>query len=157
MKGVYVGLTLASVAFMAFSWVCGQMMNDLRADLWGRDVAGRSRAEADRAWAAFEKDRSDLHLVVKLVSVVYFLGAAAILFVGSQKSAGRKGWRISLWVGSVVALIMAVWSLLLSGAISFDEVFGAWLGASGALGVLSVTCLCASIQSPVPHQVVGRQ
>jgi hypothetical protein len=155
MKGLCIGLTLASVAFMAFSWVYGEKIDDLRASLWRRDNGGRSREEADRAYASFESRRSELHQVVTVASVVYYVGAAAILFV-AFRSTRRKGWRIALVAGAVVALVMAAWSLLLSGAISFDEVFPAWLVASGVLGVLSLACLWAPAQPPVPRQVVRR-
>ena len=147
MKLAYLVLALVSLAFMGFSWIYGQKMNDLGDKLWSNSD-NRSRIEQDIAFAAFERDRSNLHLVVKAVSAVYFLGAAAVFAMGGKQAAG-KGWKITLWVSVAISIVMLLWSLMLSGAISFDDVFPAWLAAAGLFLIVSVLRSMATPPEPM--------
>ncbi len=91
------------------------------------------------SWDLKSQDTSNkiLHSTVKVVSLIFYVPAFGVFLLGYRKaSAGR--WRYALLLGMAGTLLMSFWSLILSGQVSFDEVWPAWLLASLLFAVLSV-------------------
>lgn len=132
MKVLTIVLLALSVPFLILSMVYGIEAGSLRSSSWG---------QGDAAFQAARQKQQTLHLIVMAFSIPYFLVALGT-FVASGLLSRGKGWRIVGFVAGFLALVMVVWTLMLSGAVSYDEVFPAWLVAGvlfGVLGILSLT------------------
>ena len=118
MKTLHVTLCILSACFIIFSLTFASKVN-------------RARNGYPPDYAQIVRKTDALHHVIKPVSLVYFLGAFGVFAAGLKKSK-----TLSI-IAATVALLMAGWSCLLSGAISFDEVYPAWMVAASVIGVLS--------------------
>jgi hypothetical protein len=131
--GGFLGLT---ILFLAASVYLGLQASEMRAAAW--DAGNRG----------YENSRSqltELHMIVMGYSLPYFaLGLAA--FMALALKSGATVWRIGGGFGALVALGMIGWTLLLSGAISFDETYPAWIVAGVLLGALGVAALVGGTQ-----------
>ena len=115
MKGVAWLLVAVSLLFVVCSIVLGVIAGDI--NYYGN-------------YAAAVEERDALHLMVQLVSVPYFLISLVVFALNLRY---RKGVCIT---GIIISVAMLLWSLVLSGAVSFDEVFPAWIAAGIVLAVL---------------------
>jgi len=62
---------------------------------------------------------------IKMISAAYYIGMLVVFVREAMATSGkRRGFAIFLAVGAVA---MTGWSFMLSSAITFDEVFPAWL------------------------------
>ena len=125
MKGFAWFMVAASLLFVVCSIVLGMQAGD---------ISFYDRYEA----AAAERD--DLHFTVQLLSVPYFL-LSLVLFALNLKA--RKGVGIA---GILISVVMLLWSLILSGGVSFDEVFPAWILA----GIVLATLQFLLTRTPAP-------
>lgn len=126
MKATFCIVAAVSVMFGIFSVVCG-------AEAMGQHPSyryGQSRTESERAYERFERSRRKLHNIVRGVSIPFFLACLGVFGTSFFRSKGRRAWRVSASIGMAVALLMTGWSCILSGGVSFNEVFAAWIGAS---------------------------
>jgi len=113
----YVVLAVLSLCFLAVVVRYG-----LRIDATRRAQYG---AEDDQI-EHLRQSLSDDQLIVTAASLGYYAFAGAVMSIGAV--AGRKlPWRLALGIATAGCVGMAIWSLLLSGAISFDEVYPAWI------------------------------
>lgn len=132
MKILITTLLALTVPFLILSVVYGIEAGDVRLRLW---------EQSDAAFQASRKKQQTLHVIVMAFSLPYFLLALGT-FVTSAIQSDTKGWRIGGYVAAFAALAMVIWSILLSVAVSFDEVFPAWLVAGvlfGLFGILFLT------------------
>ena len=135
-------LILASLAFIVFSAVNGVKYEKLREEMWtaGRysfapAPAAKERDAARRARIELRQDK--IHSLVKPTSIAYFLLCLGFFVrVWSTSS-----WRKLALVGAFVSLAMILWSLLLGPAVSFDEVYPAWIAAAVVLLILHLVVL----------------
>ena len=86
------------------------------------------------------------HLVVRGVSLAYFLFAGIVLLVSTARSESLA-WRIALAVAGVGCLGMCVWAWLLGSRIRFDQVFLVWVAFPLLLGSLALAGWLTSWQS----------
>ncbi len=82
----------------------------------------------------FEKARTSAHEKVSAYSLPYF-GSCAVLF--TLAAFGGPRHRRKFIAGAAGGVLMFVWTLLLSGSVSFNEVGIAWIVAAVLFGVLS--------------------
>lgn len=132
MKVLTIILLAITLPFLILSIVYGIEAGDLRGNSW---------RQGDAAFRAARQQQEKLHLIVMAFSIPYFLLALGTLVMSAIQSR-PKGWRIVCSIAGFVALSMIVWTILLSGAVSYDEVFPAWLVAGvlfGVLGIISLT------------------
>jgi hypothetical protein len=123
MKNLTRLLVAISLGFVVFSIILGLQV---------------AAIDFDDRYDEASAERNDLHSVVQVVSISYFL-LSLVPFVVSLKARGR----LVPIVGILVCVVMTVWSLILSGAVSFDEVYPAWAGTGVLLAVLQVMLLRA--------------
>jgi len=88
------------------------------------------------AYAIYKSDqRGSNYDEITAVSIAYFvLMLALFVLTARQGRGGRRGFAIFM---AIAAVGMAGFSTMLSGAISFDEVFVAWVGYA-AVAALSL-------------------
>ena len=130
MKGFAWFLVAFSLVFVVCSVVLGMQAGEI--NFYDRYEAGVAERDA-------------VHSIVQMMSVPYFL-LGLVLFALSLKV--RKGVAIA---GLVVSVLMLAWSLMLSGHVSFDEVFPAWVVAGLVLGTLQF--MLARSAAPVAPSV----
>jgi len=118
MKG-FAGLVVALSAFVVFSVTYGARYGRLR---------GYERYEQTAA------ERNEIHSTVKAVSIPYYLLCLGF-FVGVLRNSVLRKTPIA---GILICVVMILWSLILSSAVSFDEVFLAWVGAAVLLAILQL-------------------
>ena len=90
----------------------------------------------DRNW-----DRSteaQFHAPVTFVSLAFYGPMFVVLLIGLRERTRWRYWRYALWLGLLGCVGMAIWSLLLSYSISFDEVWPAWLTSGAYFAGLSI-------------------
>jgi hypothetical protein len=136
------GLLLASAAFLVFSAVYGGRYTKLGKDRdsIGRYSYGASAAEVARQLrerARIDDDRDEIHSIVKVVSIVYFVTCLGF-FVAAWRVSPRRKLAI---LGAVACVVMTLWSLLVDDGISFDEVYPAWIVAAIVFGALQLAML----------------
>lgn len=141
MKVLSIILVALTLPFLILSVVYGIESGDLRSGSWGL---------GDAAYQAARQQQQKLHLIVMAFSIPYFLLALGT-FITSAIQSRSKGWRSVGFLAAFVALAMTGWSLLLSGAISFDETFPAWLVAGVLFGILGIVSLTQSQGHPAEH------
>jgi hypothetical protein len=120
MKRFAVVLVAASVGFAAFSAYYGQ-----RYDYLSDYFSGR--------WRQTSSERNDIHVLVKAVSLPYFLVALSF-FSRAYKACGRRAASVAGMLGAVA---MTGWTLIVGNAASFDEVYPAWIAAAVVIGGLA--------------------
>jgi hypothetical protein len=138
MNGLRGLLVATSVAFAVFSGAYGAKYDEVR------HAGGFS-------WSARSVDRTpeleSIHATVKPVSIVYFLFSLGLF----ARAVRRSPWRKLCVLGIVASAFMTFWSALLSGAVSFDEVYPAWVVAAAVIGTLQlVVSSAARPESPAP-------
>ena len=120
MKGFAWFLVALSLAFVVFSITYGVRYGRLR---------GVDRYE--------ERERYEIHSTVKAVSIPYYLLCLGF-FVGVLRTSPLQKSPIA---GILVSVVMTAWSFILGSAVSFDEVFLAWVGAAVLLAILKLVAL----------------
>jgi len=111
-------LVAVSIAFVVFSVVYAAKYEKLREDYRRTGYTGD--------YDAFKRNADRIHSVVKPVSLAYF-GLFLALFIRAVRVPIRRAVSI---VGIVAAVFMGLWSAMLDGGISFDEVYPAWIVAA---------------------------
>ena len=90
---------------------------------------------ADIASETYYQFLDRVHGVVMPVSLVYFAACLAFFSLIAWKGASPRRW---LPLGALaLCLVMLIWTTMLGPAISFNEVYPAWMGAGIVLGVLA--------------------
>lgn len=136
-------LTLASIALGAFSIANGYRYGQLRDEGWR--YSRRNDALLERR---VEREQQEIHTMVKAVSIPYFLLTLG-LFVGVLRSTPRRKGPIA---AIVICVLMLGWTLIVSSAASFDEVYPAWVVATVILFVLQLTTFGSSAPTEKPAQ-----
>ena len=121
MKGFAITLIVVAVSFGIFSVVEGLEYEKHRGYYSDPE---RSRLD--------DNARDRIQTTVKAVSIPFFLLFLAFF----AKAVMRPGARKFAIPGMLICLVMLGWTLLLSRAVSFDEVFVAWVAAAGVLALL---------------------
>ncbi|MEE8105956.1 MAG: toll/interleukin-1 receptor domain-containing protein [Planctomycetota bacterium] len=93
----------------------------------------------DGRWGSWDRSaEADLHARVTIVSLVFYGSVFVVLLIGLRKRARLRYWRHALGFGLLGCVGMAIWSLLLSSLISFNEVWPAWLISGAYFAGLSI-------------------
>jgi hypothetical protein len=133
MKALLRFLAVASLIVLAGAIYIGQQVSDAKSESFLSSLRDRDDAAEGRTAERID----NLHLLAKIPSVVYF-GAAMVAFFAAARSPGlSNGLRMTLRITSGLCLAMLAWSFLLSGRVSMDEVFPAWIVAALLVGGLS--------------------
>ncbi len=135
MKATFGIVLLTSVVFGIFSVVYGIEASGQRPGY------RRSRLERQSEYEQFERRRSSLHNVVRGVSIPFYLLCLSAFAVSFFRSKGHQLWRVFSAIAIAIAAVMVGWSCILSGGVSFDEVFAVWIVASVLFVGLSVAAL----------------
>lgn len=95
------------------------------------DAAWREyREKTDRVYERWESDRNSIHNQIRWVSIAVFLCYLA-LYIMTVRDRLRTKPRLILGItGISCAVFMLGWSVILSGGISFNEVWLAWVAAA---------------------------
>ncbi len=125
-------ILLASIAMIVFSCVVAYEIGDL----------------PRKDYSRFSRDLSNLHAIVKAVSLTVFLSTFFVFLLGYRGTSAGSRQRYALLLGMLGCLVIAFWSLLLSGGVSFDEVWPAWVIASAFFALLSFKGLRGEKRSP---------
>jgi hypothetical protein len=101
------------------------------------DVAREARGSFQSVGNSYRRDVNpnalhNVHALVEAISILYFASVAAFFRDSFFQSRHRK---MSL-TAIALCVAMLIWSLLLSSAVSFDEVWSAWITAVIALASL---------------------
>lgn len=127
---------------------------------WNSYDSSRSRWESqrrldDREQTAGRGRLDDFRLIIQIGSVASFLFAMISFGVAGKKLHGGVRW-VCFFL-AFLCLPMIGWSLILSGGIGFDEVWGAWIGvfvlffiAAAALPSLGKTRAAEVAEQPTP-------
>jgi len=100
------------------------------------------KRDQDRQNAIGQKRLSNLRFWIKLSSVITFLYCTSCFVVFWRKTSSAFRW---LYFGlAVVSFLMIGWSIILSGGIGFDEVWGAWLASFAVFFFASISALFVS-------------
>ena len=117
LRVLFAVLAVVSLIMIAGVVFAGLKIDDTRAGLWDAD---------DDRVLSVRRDMAGQHLAVTIVSLLFYLAGAGVLLLGIILDRAT-GWRIALGVAMAGCLGMALWSLLLGPAVSFDEVYIAWV------------------------------
>jgi hypothetical protein len=121
MKGLAVALIVVSLGFGIFSVAYGLE--------YGEHRNYRADPETSRL---DDIAKDEIHTTVKAVSIPFFLFCLGFF----AKAVMRRGARKFAIPGILISFVMFGWTLLLSRAVSFDEVFVAWVAAALLLALL---------------------
>ena len=94
--------------------------------------------DGENSFKQWEKTRDKYHLVIKLASIPFFIAGAGVFFAVGWYPSRRKWLKIVPWLAVIGCFAMMLWSFLLSGAISFNEVGIAWIVAAIVLAGVAV-------------------
>lgn len=139
MKAAYASLAVLAICFAAFSAYYGNRIG-----------ANRPSFDAtDEEFHAYRQQQRTDHEIIKLVSVPFFLGACSVMSLALVQG-GTVTWKICQAIAIAGALGMGIWTLLLDAAVSFDEVYAAWVIFALLLAVLGAagSFVAASPRSP---------
>jgi hypothetical protein len=125
MKSLLGILVTVSVAFGVFSAASGASYEAARRGRFGGYASLDARPDQGKM--------RRIHAVVKPVSILFFLGGLSA-FVKGLRVTRRK---VAI-AGILVCALMAAWSALLGPAVSFDEVYPAWILATVVLIAVQV-------------------
>lgn len=143
MKALAGLLVAASVAFCIFSIAQGNSYGRLRQDY--------SRAynypNKEQIQSRVETSQGELLSTVKVVSSLYYLLSLGF-FVGVLKTTPRRTGPI---IGIVICVVMLGWTLILSRAASFDEVYPGWVAAAILLAILQLVTFGSAAKRDTPR------